>query len=43
MSSCVVNEYEELSLKIQNKLGLKKSPVAIKLVLKENDIPDGIP
>jgi uncharacterized protein (DUF169 family) len=43
MNSCNVNEYKELSLKIKNKLGLKKSPVAIKLVLKEDDIPDGIP
>jgi len=42
MNSCNVHEYKELSLKIKNKLGLKKSPVAIKLVLKEDDIPDGI-
>jgi uncharacterized protein (DUF169 family) len=43
MNSCNVNEYKELSLKIKNKLGLKKSPVAIKLVLKEDDIAEGIP
>jgi uncharacterized protein (DUF169 family) len=43
VSSCDVNGYKELSLKIKNKLGLEKSPVAIKLVLNENDIPEGIP
>lgn len=43
MSSCDVNGYEELSQKIKDKLGLEKSPVAIKLVLKEEDIPEGIP
>ena len=32
MHSCNVNEYNELSLKNQNKLGLNKFPVAIKLV-----------
>ena len=42
MSSCDVNGYKDLSLKIKNKLGLEKSPVAIKLVLKEEDIPEGI-
>lgn len=43
MSSCEVNGYKELSQKIKDKLGLEKSPVAIKLVLKEEDIPEGIP
>ena len=43
MSSCDVKGYEDLSFKIKNKLGLEKSPVAIKLVLKEEDIPEGIP
>lgn len=43
MSSCEVNGYKELSQKITDKLGLEKSPVAIKLVLKEEDIPEGIP
>ena len=43
MSSCDVNGYKDLSMKIKNKLGLEKSPVAIKLVLKEEDIPEGIP
>jgi uncharacterized protein (DUF169 family) len=42
MSSCDVSEYKDLSLKIKNKLELEKSPVAIKLVLKEEDIPEGI-
>lgn len=43
MSSCDVNGYEDLSIKIKDKLGLEKSPVAVKLVLKEEDIPEGIP
>ena len=43
MDSCVLNGYRELSLKIKDKLGLEKSPVAIKLFLKEEDIPEGIP
>lgn len=43
MSSCDVNGYEDLSIKIKDKLGLEKSPVAVKLVLKEEDIPGGIP
>jgi len=43
MDSCVLNDYRELSLKIKDKLGLEKSPVAIKLFLKEEDIPEGIP
>ena len=30
-------------MKIKDKLGLEKSPVAIKLVLNEDDIPEGIP
>ncbi len=43
MSSCDVNSYMELSQKIKDKLGLEKSPVAIKLVINESDIPEGIP
>jgi uncharacterized protein (DUF169 family) len=43
MSSCEVNGYDELSQKIKDKLGLEKSPVAVKLVLNEDDIPEGIP
>lgn len=42
MSSCDVTGYEELSSKIKDKLGLEKSPVAVKLVLREEDIPEGI-
>ncbi len=42
MCSCDENEYKDLSMKIKDKLGLEKSPVAIKLVLKEEDIPEGI-
>ena len=43
MSSCDIKGYKDLSEKIMDKLGLEKSPVAIKLVLKEDDIPEGIP
>ena len=43
MVSCDVEGYKELSQKIKDKLGLEKSPVAIKLVLKEEDIPEGVP
>ena len=43
MCSCDENGYKDLSIKIKDKLGLEKSPVAIKLVLKEEDIPEGIP
>jgi len=43
MASCDVEGYKELSQKIKDKLGLEKSPVAVKLVLKEEDIPEGIP
>ncbi len=42
MGSCDVNGYKDLSLKIKNKLELENSPVAIKLVLKEEDVPEGI-
>lgn len=42
MSSCDVTGYEELSSKIKGKLGLEKSPVAVKLILREEDIPEGI-
>ncbi|MFY9638297.1 MAG: DUF169 domain-containing protein [Methanobacterium sp.] len=43
MSCCDIYGYEDLSLKIKSILRLEKSPVAIKLVLKEEDIPEGIP
>jgi len=42
MNSYDVNGYKVLSLKIKNKLELEKSPVAIKLVLTEKDVPEGI-
>ncbi len=42
MNSCDVNGYKELSLKIKDKLVLEISPVAIKLVLNEDNIPEGI-
>jgi len=35
--------YEELSSKLKNLLGLKGSPVAVKLVQEKTDIPAGIP
>ncbi len=43
MDKCVLNDYGELSLKIKDKLRLEKSPVAIKLFLKEENIPEEIP
>ena len=43
MSSCEIKGYEGLSQKIKGKLGLEKSPVAVKLVLNEEDIPENIP
>ena len=41
-STCDVNGYGMVSQKIKEKLGLTKSPVAIKFVLRENDIPEDI-
>ncbi len=41
-STCDVNGYNIVSQKIKEKLGLTKSPVAIKFVLREEDIPEGI-
>ena len=41
-SSCDVNGYDWISEKIKEHLGLKKSPVALKFVLREDDIPEGI-
>ena len=32
----------DLSIKIKGQLGLKKSPVAIKLFLHEEDVPDKV-
>ncbi len=39
---CDENGYDVVSEKLKGKLGLDKSPVAIKLVLREEDIPEGI-
>ena len=39
---CESNGYDLISHKIKDNLGLKKSPVAIKFVLREEDIPEGI-
>ena len=41
-SSCDVNGYDWISDKIKEHLDLKKSPVAVKFVLREEDIPEGI-
>ncbi len=38
-----MSTYEELSSKLKSTLGLKGSPVAVKLVRKREDIPAGIP
>ena len=38
-----VEVYKKLALKIKDQLGLEKSPVAIKLVLNKENIPEGIP
>lgn len=41
-SSCEVYEYSWISDRIKNHLKLEKSPVALKFVLREEDIPEGI-
>ncbi len=41
-SSCEVNGYDWVSDKIKQHLGLTKSPVAVKFVLRQEDIPEGI-
>ena len=40
---CESNGYDFITDKLKDNLGLKKSPVAIKFVLREKDIPEGIP
>jgi uncharacterized protein (DUF169 family) len=40
---CDTNGYDTISQGIKDNLGLENSPVAIKLVLREEDIPEGIP
>ncbi|GAB4312801.1 MAG: DUF169 domain-containing protein [Methanobacteriaceae archaeon] len=42
MDVCEVNGYDVISKKIKENIGLEKSPVAIKLVLRKEDIPEGI-
>ncbi|MGC9516879.1 MAG: DUF169 domain-containing protein [Methanomicrobiales archaeon] len=42
MCECEVNGYDVISNKIKDDLELEKSPVAIKLVLREEDIPEGV-
>ena len=39
---CDVEGYDVVSEKLKEKLGLSKSPVAIKLVLRKEDVPEGI-
>jgi hypothetical protein len=40
---CDASGYDSLTKKMKDNLGLKKSPVAIKFVLREENIPEGIP
>ncbi|MCK9151687.1 DUF169 domain-containing protein [Methanobacterium alcaliphilum] len=42
MEICEVNGYDVVSQKIKESLNLEKSPVAIKFVLREKDLPEGI-
>ena len=39
---CEVNEYDMLAREFKERLNLDKSPVAIKFILREEDIPEGI-
>ncbi|OEC85635.1 MULTISPECIES: DUF169 domain-containing protein [Methanobacterium] len=41
-STCEVEGYDMISKELKERLGLDKSPVAIKFVLREEDIPEGI-
>jgi len=40
--TCEVEGYDMISRELKERLGLNKSPVAIKFVLREEDIPEGI-
>ena len=40
--TCEVEGYDILAREIKERLSLKKSPVAIKFILREEDIPEGI-
>jgi uncharacterized protein (DUF169 family) len=39
---CEANGYDTISQKLKDNLGLKKSPVAIKFILREEDLPEGV-
>jgi Uncharacterized protein conserved in archaea len=41
-STCEVEGYDMISRELKEKLSLDKSPVAIKFVLRDDDIPEGI-
>jgi len=41
-STCKVSGYDTISRELKERLGLKKSPVAIKFVLREEDIQKGL-
>ena len=40
--TCEVEGYDMVSRELKEKLGLEKSPVAIKFILRKEDIPEGI-
>lgn len=40
---CESEGYKVISEKLIGKLGLKRSPVAIKFILREKDLPEGVP
>ena len=40
--ACKVEGYDMVSRELKERLGLDKSPVAIKFVLREEDVPEGI-
>jgi uncharacterized protein (DUF169 family) len=40
---CDSNGYDFISQKLKDNLGLEKSPVAIKFVLREEELPEGVP
>lgn len=40
--TCEVEGYDMVSRELKERLGLEKSPVAIKFILREEDIPEGI-
>ena len=40
---CEANGYDSISQKLKDNLGLKKSPVAVKFILRKEDLPEGVP